>query len=108
MISDKESMSVGAFDKCAARIFCGNIAFTVRMWRRKLNMTILEQNVTFPGETTPSLNGFLVRPEGARPFPGVVVIHEAYGLNDNMRDIARRFANEGYAALSADLSAGRH
>jgi carboxymethylenebutenolidase len=71
-------------------------------------MPILEQNVTFPGETTSSLSGFLARPEGTGPFPGAVVIHEAYGLNDNMRDIARRFANEGYAALSADLFAGRN
>jgi carboxymethylenebutenolidase len=32
-----------------------------------------------------------------------VVIHEAYGLNDNIRDIAGRFAHEGYAALAVDL-----
>jgi carboxymethylenebutenolidase len=32
-----------------------------------------------------------------------VVIHEAYGLNDNMRDICRRFAGEGYVALAVDL-----
>jgi carboxymethylenebutenolidase len=33
----------------------------------------------------------------------VVVIHEAYGLNDNIRDIAGRFASEGYVALAVDL-----
>jgi carboxymethylenebutenolidase len=32
-----------------------------------------------------------------------VVIHEAFGLNDNIRDIARRFASEGYVALAVDL-----
>src|SRR5260370_25914501 len=78
------------------------------MCGRPFNMPILEQNVTFPGETTLSLSGFLARPEGAGPFPGVVVIHEAYGLNDNIQNVARRFANEGYAALSADLFAGRN
>jgi carboxymethylenebutenolidase len=40
------------------------------------------------------------------PHPGVVVIHEAYGLNDNIRDIARRFAGEGYATLAVDLFTG--
>ena len=36
--------------------------------------------------------GFLALPDGAGPFPGVVVIHEAYGLTDNIREIAQRFA----------------
>lgn len=54
------------------------------------------------------LNGFLARPEGAGPFPALVVIHEVYGLNDDMRRIARQFAAEGYAALAVDLFAGRN
>jgi carboxymethylenebutenolidase len=37
-----------------------------------------------------------------------LVIHEAWGLNDNIRDIARRFAAEGYAALAVDLFSGRN
>ena len=41
----------------------------------------------------------LALPDGAGPFPGVVVIHEAFGLNDNIRDNCARFAGEGYAAL---------
>lgn len=35
-----------------------------------------------------------------------LVVHELFGLNDNMRDIARRFAREGYAALAVDLLMG--
>lgn len=54
------------------------------------------------------LEGYLARPEGEGPFPGMVVIHEIYGLNDNIRDIARRFAQEGYVALAVDLFAGRN
>jgi len=52
--------------------------------------------------------GFLALPEGDRPHPGVVVIHEAYGLNDNIKDITQRLANEGYAALAVDLFADRN
>jgi carboxymethylenebutenolidase len=66
---------------------------------------ITDQMVTYPAngsETT----GYLARPEGDGPFPGVVVIQEWWGLNDDIKDIARRFANEGYAALAPDLYHG--
>src|SRR5438876_11965294 len=36
--------------------------------------------------------------------PGVVVLHEAYGLNDDIRGIAHRFAENGYVAIAPDLS----
>jgi carboxymethylenebutenolidase len=53
-------------------------------------------------------NVYLALPDGAGPHPGVVVMHEAFGLNDNIRDICRRFASEGYAALGVDLFEGRN
>ena len=37
------------------------------------------------------------------PAAGVVVIHEAFGLTGDIRDIATRFAGEGYVALAPDL-----
>jgi carboxymethylenebutenolidase len=52
--------------------------------------------------------GYLVAPDGTGPHPGVVVIHEAYGLNDNIKDITRRFAGEGYVALAVDLFTDRN
>lgn len=52
--------------------------------------------------------GYLARPAGDGPFPGLIVIHEIYGLNDNIRDVARRFAGQGYAALAVDLLSGRN
>jgi dienelactone hydrolase len=51
---------------------------------------------------------YLALPAGTGPHPGVVVIHEASGLNDNIRGICRRFAAEGYAALGVDLFEGRN
>ncbi len=70
-------------------------------------MPIITNDVTFPGTAGHTLAGRLAKPEGAGPFPAVVVIHEAYGLNDNIRELAARFANEGYMALAVDLFAGR-
>jgi carboxymethylenebutenolidase len=56
----------------------------------------------------PQLRGYLAQPDGAGPFPALVVVHEAFGLNDDMRGIARRFAGEGYVALAVDLFSGRN
>lgn len=53
-------------------------------------------------------SGYLALPDGPGPHPGVVVVHEAYGLNDNIRDVCRRLAGEGYAALGVDLFEGRN
>jgi carboxymethylenebutenolidase len=63
------------------------------------------QMVAVPRPNAPGrpLDAYLVRPEGNGPFPGVVVIHEILGLNDNIRDIGRRFADQGYVALAVDL-----
>lgn len=53
------------------------------------------------------ITGFLARPKNARrPLPAIVVIHEWWGLNDNIRDMARRLAGEGYTALAVDLYGG--
>lgn len=51
---------------------------------------------------------YLALPDGPGPQPGVVVVHEADGLNDNIRGICRRFAEQGYAALGVDLFARRN
>lgn len=56
---------------------------------------------------TPNLSGYLALPEGSDQRPGIVIIHEAFGLNDNIRQITQRFAEAGYAALAIDLFAGR-
>jgi carboxymethylenebutenolidase len=50
--------------------------------------------------------GYLVRPDGDGPFPGVVVIQEWWGLDDHIKDVAERFATEGYIALAPDLYRG--
>jgi len=48
-----------------------------------------------------------VLPEGHGRAPAIVVIHEWWGINDDIRRILGRFAAEGVAALAVDLYAGR-
>jgi carboxymethylenebutenolidase len=65
-----------------------------------------EETVTFKsGSETAS--GLLVTPEGSGPFPAVLVIQEWWGLNDWVKDQARKLAKEGYAALAVDLYRGK-
>jgi len=52
---------------------------------------------------SPSLNGYLAVPAGQGPFPGVVMIHEAFGLDDQTRRHADRLAKAGYLTLALDL-----
>ena len=53
------------------------------------------------------LPGYLAAPvAGGQGAPGVVLIHEWWGLNDNIRAMARRLAGEGYVVLAADMYGG--
>lgn len=61
------------------------------------------ETITFPGPMG-DISGYMVRPAGVTtPIPSVVVIHENRGLNEHIRDVARRVALEGFAALAPDL-----
>ena len=52
-----------------------------------------------------ALRGYLAEPEGT-PKAGLVVIQEWWGLNDDIRGIADRYAAEGYLAFAPDLYHG--
>ena len=45
----------------------------------------------------------LALPQTTEPRPGLLVLHEIFGLNDDIRRITRRFADSGYVALAPDL-----
>jgi carboxymethylenebutenolidase len=48
------------------------------------------------------LTGYLSKPKKKGKYPAILVIHENRGLNDHTRDVARRFAAEGFVALAVD------
>lgn len=57
-------------------------------------------------EAGSAVQGYLAQPEGEGPFPALVLIHEWWGLNDNIRDLAQQYAAAGYVALAVDLYEG--
>jgi carboxymethylenebutenolidase len=52
-------------------------------------------------------SGYLARPEGKGPYPGIIVIQEWYGVNDWVKDNAKRLAGQGYVCLAVDLYRGK-
>jgi carboxymethylenebutenolidase len=54
------------------------------------------------------VTGYLAKPAGGGTgLPGIIVIQEWWGLNDNIRSMARQLAGQGYTALAVDLYQGQ-
>lgn len=64
-------------------------------------------DLAFPAASNPAMRAYLALPDGAGPHPAVLIIHEVFGLNGDIRKKADRFAGMGYAALAPDLYDGR-
>ena len=54
-----------------------------------------------------TVNGILYTPAGKGPFPGLIVIHEYWGLTDWVKEQAGKLADQGYVALAIDLYRGK-
>jgi carboxymethylenebutenolidase len=54
-------------------------------------------------QITSELQGLIVVPEGRGPFPAVVMVHEVFGIDSNMKAQAERLASAGHAVLMPDL-----
>lgn len=48
------------------------------------------------------LEGYIEKPRGHGPFPGMVVIMEAYGLTGHIQNVCKRLAKAGFVALAPD------
>lgn len=64
-------------------------------------------NTTIPGiNGQPDVRAYVARPQGAGPFPAVIMIHEFYGLNESIVDKADGLAEEGYIVVAPDTFRG--
>jgi carboxymethylenebutenolidase len=64
-----------------------------------------KHNFATYGSDPEQIRGYAATPDGGGPWPGVVVIHEAFGLTSDMKRQADRFAEHGYLAMAPDLYA---
>ena len=60
---------------------------------------ILTEDVNYSDD----ILGFLARPDIPDSYPGIVMIHEWWGLNENIKQMARDLASYGYIVLAVDL-----
>ena len=60
-------------------------------------------DVSFPSSTGRPMRAALALPASTTPRPAVIVIHEIFGLNDDIRRMTARVADLGYVALAPDL-----
>ena len=64
---------------------------------------ILAETIRLEGHGGDEIPGYLARPLGDGPYPGVVVIHHMPGYDDSTKEITRTFATHGYSALCPNL-----
>lgn len=63
-------------------------------------------NVSYTDQDGTELIGYLAQPEGEGPFPGVLLLHEWWGLNEGITVLADALAAEGYVVLAPDAYRG--
>jgi carboxymethylenebutenolidase len=78
-----------------------NAALAAQVAADESRLTV--QTISLPAAEGRVLNGYLVMPTKARRRGVVLVVHENRGLNDHIRDVARRLALAGYIAFAADF-----
>jgi carboxymethylenebutenolidase len=64
---------------------------------------VATENVSYPSGVF-TIQAYLAKPKGEGKFPGIVLVHDNRGLNDNFKSIARRFAGEGFVVLAPNLA----
>lgn len=67
------------------------------------NLDVVGEDVAYFGDA----RGYFVRPVAEGSYPGVIAIHEWWGLNDGIKDAASMLAAQGYLVLAVDLYDGK-
>lgn len=73
---------------------------------RAAHAEVAAERVTYGTADGGALQGYLARPAEGDGHSAVILIHEWWGLNENMEAMTRRLAAEGYTALAVDLFGG--
>lgn len=64
---------------------------------------MIAETVNFIGFDGELIGGYMARPLGKGSYPGVIVIHEVFGLVEQIKEIVRKFTAHGYIAMAPDL-----
>lgn len=64
---------------------------------------IQTENLTLKVSDGTTMRAYVAQPEKQKNLPGLMVFQEAFGVNQHIREVAERFANEGYIAIAPEL-----
>jgi carboxymethylenebutenolidase len=78
------------------------VAATLIAQREAAAANVDTETVSYPSGNI-QVQAYLAKPRGAGRHRAVIVIHENRGLNEHIRDVARRLAGEGFLAMAPDL-----
>ena len=67
----------------------------------------VKTNVSFPGADGSALRAYLSLPSGSGRHPGIIMVHEWWGLSGDIAAMADRLAKEGFAVLAVDAYRGK-
>jgi len=63
---------------------------------------LTDRMVSYPGDGV-TVTAYMVGPKAKGRYPAIIIVQEWWGLNDHFKEIARRYAREGYVAIAPDL-----
>jgi carboxymethylenebutenolidase len=66
-------------------------------------MKITEDNIRIKSKDGIEIHSYIAYPQEKGQYPGIIVIHEIWGLNNQIKGVARRYAEEGYVVLAPHL-----
>lgn len=99
----KESLSRRMFLKVVGWLtVAGGIIKIPGVTHSQEKSDVISENVRFEGKGV-TLGGYLSKPAGKGPYPGVIVIHENRGITDYIKDITKNIAKEGCVGLAVNL-----
>jgi carboxymethylenebutenolidase len=67
----------------------------------------MTQELNFPSSSGQPQSGQLALPPGSGPAPALIVVHEWFGLNEQVKQLCDRFASHGFLTLAVDLYEGQ-
>lgn len=73
------------------------------MYQTDQYLGMVAETATITGHGGDRIHAYLARPLGPGPFPGIVLVHHLPGWDEWYREMARKFADHGFAVVSPDL-----
>jgi carboxymethylenebutenolidase len=67
----------------------------------------MTERVTFESKRGDQAQGVTATPAGSGDAPAVVIIHEWWGINDQIKTVAEKWASEGFVAVVVDVFRGK-